>query len=112
MAEAVRYVADQKTGARGFFRGRAGQTAWQDGTRVAASLPPVSDKAIAATTAYCEYLWARYGRFPVNMAPFRTVLRFQAAHLDEQFYARFYRPGALSHAHHEHQTRWHEGEFG
>jgi hypothetical protein len=51
MVEAVRYVAEQKTGARGFFRGRAGETAWQDGARVAARLPPISDKAVAATTA-------------------------------------------------------------
>jgi hypothetical protein len=110
MAEAVRYVGEQKTGARGFFRGRAGETAWQGGARVAASLPPISDKAVAATTAYCEYLWARYGRLPVNMAPFRTVLRFQAAHLDKEFYERFYRPGALGAAHYGHQARWHEAE--
>ena len=107
MAEAVRFVADQKTGSQGFFRGRAGDTAWREGQRVAETLPPVSALAIEATTAYCEYLWQRYGRFPVNMAPFRTILRFQAAHLDEEFYERFYRPGALSETHSAHQERWH-----
>jgi hypothetical protein len=44
------------------------------------------------------------------MAPFRTVLRFQAAHLDEEFYERFYRPGALGAAHYAHQARWHEAQ--
>jgi hypothetical protein len=106
MAEAVRYVAEQKTGPRGFFRGRAGDTAWKD-SGVAESLPPVSDRAVAATTAYCEYIWQRYGRFPVNMAPFRTVLRFQVGHLDGGFYERFYRQGALTEAHRRHQTDWH-----
>ncbi len=112
MAEAVRFVADHKTGPRGFFRGRAGQTAWREGAAVAATVPPVSDRAVAATTAYCEYLWKRYGRFPVNMAPFRTLLRYQAGHLDEEFYERFYRAGALAETHLEHQRRWHGGESG
>ena len=107
MAEAVRYVADQKTGPQGFFRGRAGATAWKDGPEIASKLPPVSDRAVAATTAYCEYLWKRYGRFPVNMAPFRTILRFQAAHLDEDFYRQFYREGALTKPHLTHQIVWH-----
>ncbi len=107
MAEAVRYVADQKTGPAGFFRGRAGETAWKEGAKVASSVPPVSELAVEAATAYFEYLWRRYGRVPVNMAPFRTALRFQASHLDEEFYGRFYRDGALGETHLEHQKRWH-----
>ena len=58
-------------------------------------LAPVSAATIAAVTAYCEYLWARYGRFPVYMPPYRTVLGFQACHLDAEFYDKFYRPEAL-----------------
>ncbi len=30
------------------------------------------------------------------MPPYRTVLGFQAAHLDAEFYDKFYRPEALS----------------
>jgi hypothetical protein len=56
----------------------------------------VSDRAIAATIAYCEYVWNRYGRFPALMPPFRTVLGFQAGHLDLDFYDKFYPPGAIS----------------
>jgi hypothetical protein len=51
--------------------------------------------AIAATIAYCEYVYNRYGRFPANSGPFRTVLVHQAHRLDEDFYERFYRPEAL-----------------
>ena len=60
-----------------------------------AQVPPISEAAIAATTAYCEYVWNRYGRFPVYMPPYRTVLGFQASHLDAEFYDKFYRPEAL-----------------
>ena len=40
-------------------------------------------------------LFDRYGRFPVYLTPYRTVLGFQACHLDAEFYDRFYRPEAL-----------------
>jgi hypothetical protein len=30
------------------------------------------------------------------MPPYRTVLNFQASHLDAEFYDQFYRPEALS----------------
>ncbi len=43
-----------------------------------------------------EYLWSRYGRFPVYTPPYRTVLGFQACHLDVNFYDKFYQSGALS----------------
>ena len=58
-------------------------------------VPATSEPAIAAATAYCEYLWRRYGRFPVYMPPYRTVLGFQACHLDAEFYDKFYQPGGL-----------------
>jgi hypothetical protein len=52
--------------------------------------------AIAATIAYCEYVYNRYGRFPANSGPpLRTVLVHQAHRLDEDFYERFYKPEAL-----------------
>jgi hypothetical protein len=97
MAQAVRAVADRKFGqGSGVFRGHPAGTAWADGGRVTAAVQPVSEKAIAATSAYCEYLWQRYGRFPVYLTPYRTVLGFQACHLDADFYDTFYRKDALS----------------
>ena len=91
MAEAVRAVVDIKFGRNGVFRGHPAGTAWKDEGQVASQVPPVSDAAIAATIAYCEYLLGRYGRFPVYLTPYRTVLGFQACRLDGEFYERFYR---------------------
>jgi len=71
-------------------------TAWRDGARVQADIPRYSDKAIDATIAYCEYAYRRYGRFPPNNGPFRTVLLYQAHHLDPDFYAHFYRAESLT----------------
>jgi len=87
MAEAVRAVVKAKTEAYKYFPVQANLVK-----------PDISEKAIQAAIAYCEYLWNRYGRFPVYMPPYRTVLGFQACHLDADFYDAFYKPEALSEA--------------
>ena len=96
MAEAVRAVVAIKFGADGIFREEGRGNAWANHAQTAKQVPPVSEAAIEATIAYCEYLWKRYGRFPVYMPPYRTVVAFQACHVDVEFYDKFYKPGAVS----------------
>jgi hypothetical protein len=91
MADAVQAVVELKFGAGGIFRGGAQGSAWSNHSAVVNAVPPLSESAIAATTAYCEYVWNRYGRFPAYLPPYRTVLGFQACHLDGEFYGKFYR---------------------
>jgi hypothetical protein len=98
MAEAVRAVAQIKFGANGIFRGASVGSAWSKHGEVVQSVQPPSEATIEAVIGYCEYLWKRYGRFPVYMPPYRTVLGFQACHLDAEFYDKFYKPEALSEA--------------
>jgi hypothetical protein len=94
MADAVRAVVEAKFGGQGIFRSPGQGSAWTGHEEVTRQIPPVSEAAIAATTAYCEYVWRRYGRFPVYMPPYRTVLGFQACRLDVEFYRQFYQPDA------------------
>ena len=96
MADAVRAVAELKFGTNGIFRSQNHGSAWTKHAEVVQQVPAFSEAAIAAATAHCEYLWNRYGRFPVHMPPYRTVLSFQASHLDAEFYEKFYQPEALS----------------
>ena len=69
-----------------------------------------SDKGIAATIAFCEYIAQTYGRFPAHVDAFKSIVACQAHHLDLDFYDKYYPPAALSQCHHEHQMAWHEGE--
>jgi hypothetical protein len=85
----------RKFGPNGTFRGPNGTSAWRDHRATADGVPTLDERAIAATTAYCEYVWKRYGRFPVHVPPFRCGLAHQAVHLDAEFYDRFYQPEAL-----------------
>jgi hypothetical protein len=97
MEEAVLAFVDRKYAqGTGAFRDGGAATKWQDGSGVQAGIPSYSDSAIAATIAYCNYVYQRYGRFPANSGPFRTVLAHQAHHLDPNFYDRFYLPGTLT----------------
>lgn len=96
MEEAVHaFVRYKYQKGEGTLRDGGAATAWRDGASVQARIPEYSDRAIEATIAYCEYVYDRYGRFPANSGPFRTVLAYQAHHLAHDFYARFYKsPGS------------------
>jgi hypothetical protein len=107
MKDAVRAVVETKYGERGVFRGGAEQSAWREPAAIASSVSEISSAAIDATIAYCEYIYARYGRFPAYVPPFRTVLGFQACHLDTEFYDRFYQTEALSETERRHMENWH-----
>jgi hypothetical protein len=96
MAEAVRAFVDYKFGAGGVFRTGALTSGWRDPLNTTKQIPAPSETAIQATIAYCDYIYQRYGRFPTYSAPFRTVLGYQATHVDAEFYDTFYKPEALS----------------
>lgn len=100
MEEAVLAFVDYKYAeGKGTFRDGGQATGWQNGAAVQADIPGYSDQAIAATIAYCEYVYQRYGRFPASSGPFRTALAYQAHRLDVDFYDKFYRPEALNVTH-------------
>ena len=90
MAEAVRAFVETKFGVHGSYRSGATASSWRDPESCAAKIPLPSAAAIDATTSYCEYVFRRYGRFPAYTAPFRTIIGFQACHVDVDFYDRFY----------------------
>src|SRR6266550_3072233 len=96
MADAVGAAVEVKFGASGIFRSAGQGSAWPKHGEVVQQIPATDAAAIEATIAYCEYVWNRYGRFPAYLTPYRTVLGFQAVHLDVEFYDKFYRPDSLS----------------
>jgi len=103
MEEAVLAFVDYKFAqGKGTFRDGGAATGWRDGATVQAGIPRYKDRTIAATIAYCDYVYRRYGRFPGTTGPFRTLLAYQAHHLDMDFYDRFYRTEVLTAEHRQH----------
>ena len=112
MEEAVLAFVDRKYAqGTGAFRDGGDASCWQDGAGVQAGILPL-DRAISATISYCDYVYERYGRFPANSGPFRTVLAHQAHHLDPDFYDRFYDPGTLTQIQRRHRHAAHHGGDG
>jgi hypothetical protein len=109
MEAAVRAVLARKTTAMSL---KAGAGAWIGGEEP--TVAPISERAIEATVAYCNYVFERYGRFPAHPAPFRTVLGFQVGYVDADFYKKFYRGTMLGERHWERfrQTTGEEGRRG
>ncbi len=92
MAEAVRAFVDYKfKDGSGTLRDGGQATGWRDGAAVEEQIPRFSDRAIAATIAYCDYVYKTYGRFPACSGPFRTLLAYQAHRLDDDFYRTYYK---------------------
>ena len=115
MEEAVRALVDEKFGEGGLYHNtpdayRNGEPGrgWKRPAEVTREVERVSQLGIDATIDHCEYIWENHGRFPANYPPFGTAVGFQAGHVDEGFYDRFYRPGTLDETHREHMERWHE----
>jgi hypothetical protein len=73
-----------------------------------AAVAPHDERAVEATIAFCEYVFATYGRFPAHEDAFKTLIAFQAHHVDADFYDTFYPNGSLSHTHRNHQEVWHQ----
>jgi hypothetical protein len=94
MEDAVLAFVQTKFGPDGAYRGGALRSAWRD-VDSAAKIPAPSPAAVQATIAYCDYVFRRYCRFPAYTAPFRTIIGFQAGHVDVDFYDRFYHSNAL-----------------
>lgn len=112
MEAAVRaFVASKFDPQTGVFRDPKAN-AWKDPATIHGAIPEYSEANVEAVIAYCEYVMKHYGQFPGNYAPLRTVMAYQAHHIDTDFYDRFYREGAYTEAHAGHFVAWHGDPTG
>jgi len=75
--------------------------------RMTTAIPRPHDDTVDLVKTYCQYVHDTYGRFPVYMDPMYQRLTCQAQHVDPEFYAEYYPPGALTAQHLNHMSRWH-----
>jgi hypothetical protein len=108
MEAAVRaFVADKFAPGTGFFRDTSGPSPYRDPALIQSAIPEYTEANIEAVIAYCNYVMKHYGQFPATVGPIRTLMVFQAHHIDTAFYDRFYRDGAYSEDHAKHFEAWH-----
>ena len=107
------YHADMSSAVAAFLERKLGNR-HRDGTRalrtdrdIIDQVPAPDDETIAMVSAYCTYVMERYGRFPAHVDPVYSRIVSQAHHVDPDYYAERYGPGALPVQHVEHIRRWH-----
>jgi hypothetical protein len=105
MESAVLALMTAKFGEGGPYS-HSGTTPWADSVRTA-DIRRHDQRAVDATIAFCNYIMRTYGRFPAHVDAFKTVIAFQAHHVDANFYDRFYPQPSLPLAHRDHLNRWH-----
>jgi hypothetical protein len=107
MKTAVLEVVDMKWGDEGIFGKGASNSSWKKPDKISESAPGVSDITVEAVISYCTYIYEKYGRFPAYQTPLRTLLGYQANHVDPDFYDKFYKPQALTELQRNHFENWH-----
>jgi hypothetical protein len=75
--------------------------------KIVNAIPRPHPDTVELVKKYCQYCVDTYGRFPVYVDPMYQRLTAQAQHVDPDFYAKYYPPGALTHQHLNHFTCWH-----
>jgi hypothetical protein len=75
--------------------------------RIISQIQRPDAETIQVVKDYCNYVHDTYGRFPAHIDPMYQRLCCQAQHVDPDFYAEFYPPGALTDQHLDHFRRWH-----
>jgi len=71
------------------------------------AIPRPHDDTVELVKQFCQYCIDTYGRFPVYIDPMYQRLTVQSQHLDPDFYAEYYPPGAITGQHQNHFSRWH-----
>lgn len=108
MKEAVLRMVTSKFGEMGTYSS-TGARPWTD-ARTSSSIGKHEERAVEATIAFCAYVMRTYGRFPAHTDAFKTVVAFQAHHLDLDFYDTFYPNESVPQAHRDHLMAWHQGQ--
>jgi hypothetical protein len=110
MPAAVRAFIDAKYNAEtGTFRDTSQPTHFRDAAAILGTIPEYSEQNIEAVSAFCDYIFKRYGQFLGYWGPLRNVMAFSSHHLDPEFYDTFYRESAMSERHRNHYDLWHDG---
>ena len=67
-----------------------------------------SDWCLKAVKSVLNYLYEKYGRFPVHFSTFHSNLHAQIHHLDTDFYDNYLKDGYVTKCHRNHDNMWHK----
>jgi hypothetical protein len=104
--EAVLSLVDTKFGVSGLYTSPTSRPWGQADS--GSQIMPHDQRTIEAVIQFCNYVYRTYGRFPAHADAFKSVIAFQAHHVDVGFYDRFYPQDTVPDAHRNHLAAWHQ----
>ena len=69
---------------------------------------PPPDWCLSAVKSVLNYLYEKYGRFPVYYSTFHSNLHAQMHHLDTDFYDKYLKKDYITSQHRNHSNVWHD----
>ena len=109
MDDAVDDVIEKKWGAAGLFNpANADGAPYKKPGQMELEIPKTDPAIIQCTKDILNYLWKKYGRFPVTLDACVMTVMVQAHHLECDFYDQYYRDGAYTERHKRHMEKWHK----
>ena len=106
MRAAVEAFVERKFGPKGAYdKNTPGP--WKESKDIKGGVTPYSDEFVDCLTEVAQYIYDKYGKFPGTFSTIVLPGYVQAIHLDNEFYDKFYKPGAYLKSHAEHMKVWH-----
>lgn len=106
MRDAVDAVGTRKFGPHGPFHPET-PGPFLDTPSVRAAAEPHSERFRACVALEAQYIFDTFGKFPATVPSLWVFTYLQAAHLDLEFYDRYFEPGAYLDTHARHMSDWH-----
>jgi len=108
MRAAVDALCERKFGPGGPFH-RETPGPFLDTPRVRSAAQVHDERFRRCVARQAQYVLDAFGKFPATVPSMFVLQYLQAAHLDTEFYDRFFTPGAYLESHARHMERWHSG---
>ncbi len=108
MDDCVDDVIERKWGAQGIFNpANSANAPYKRPGQMEQAIPKTDPAIVQCTKDVLNYVWRRFGRFPVYVDGCVMTVMVQAHHLDCNFYDTYYRDGAYTERHRRHLEKWH-----
>lgn len=108
MDDAVDDVIERKWGADGIFNpDNSDRAPYKRPGQMEQGIPKTDPAIIQCTKDVLNYVWDKYGRFPLTLDACVMTVMVQAHHLECDFYDEYYKEGAYTDRHRRHMEKWH-----
>jgi hypothetical protein len=106
MRAAVEAFVERKFGPKGAYN-KDSPGPWKESKVIKGGVTPYSEEFVDCLTEVAQYIYDKHGKFPGTFSTIVLPGYVQAVHLDNDFYDKFYKPGAYLKTHTDHMNNLH-----